>query len=133
MAKTLRIGQIFIVTATVGLSGCASIVEGTSQTVSVELQPASAHCTVHRKDQLLHEVKGAVSVIKLDKSRHPLILACSAPGYQDRKETITADPSRWGVVGAIALDFGAVDYATGALNKYPDQISIKLDPLPAGS
>ncbi|HYC04096.1 MAG TPA: hypothetical protein VED40_12415 [Azospirillaceae bacterium] len=107
-------------------SGCASIVEGTSQDLTVNVTPAEAVCTVAQKGKDIGSVTGSKPTINVGKSRHDLAITCNAPGYEVQTARIESSASGWGVAGAVTLDFGLTDYMTGALNKYPEAISIAM-------
>jgi hypothetical protein len=108
------------------LAGCATIVEGTSQSIMVDLSPQEATCVAFRDGTQIASVGGTNRTMNVQKSRHDIILRCSAPGHQTADSKVESSASGWGVVGAVTLDFGVVDYATGALNKYPNSVTVAL-------
>jgi hypothetical protein len=65
--------------------------------------------------------------MRVPKSRTDLFVTCTAPGYKPKFVRLTSEASGWGITGALLLDFGIVDYATGALNKYPGTLIIVLE------
>ena len=110
------------------VGGCASIVEGTSQTIALSVTPQNASCTGSRNGEQVGTYDSASGSFHVGKSRNALTITCEAPGYRQRSIRIDSDASGWGVAGALTLDFGLTDYATGALNKYPAQAAITLEP-----
>ena len=111
------------------LYGCASIVEGTSQTLIVDLSPKEATCDVKRKGVSVATISGSNRSLNVSKSKDDLLFTCNAPGYKEQFVKIESSASGWGVVGCIFIDLCITDYSTGALNKYPenaDDFSIAL-------
>lgn len=110
------------------LSACASIVEGTDQSVRVNLSPKEATCTVMRDGEQVASVSQANQNIRIGKSKDDLEIECRAPGHLSENLSVESSASGWGVVGCILIDLCITDYSTGALNKYPKQITIALTP-----
>ena len=111
------------------LYGCASIVEGTEQTLFVELSPKEAVCDVQREAVTIGRVTGSNPSVNISKSKNDLIFRCNAPGYKEQFVKIESSASGWGVAGCFLIDLCITDYSTGALNKYPETLSISLTPV----
>ena len=118
-----------ILFAAVALSGCASIVEGTDQTMRVGLSPKEATCEVKRGGKSIATISGANNQLDISKSKNDLLFECSAPGYRDQFVKIESSASGWAIVGCVLIDLCVTDYSTGALNKYPETLTISLTPL----
>lgn len=110
------------------LSACASIVEGTDQSVRVNLSPKDATCIVMRDGEQIASVSRENQAIRIGKSKDDLEIECRAPGHLSENLAVESSASGWGVVGCIFIDLCITDYSTGALNKYPKQITIALAP-----
>jgi len=108
------------------LSACASIVEGTDQTVNFEISPESATCNIIQKGNTIATLKDGGGQVIIPKSRTDLSIRCQANGYKKQSLSIESSASGWGVVGCIFIDLCITDYSTGALNKYPKSIRINL-------
>jgi hypothetical protein len=112
------------------LGGCATIIEGTGQSIGIATSPPGATCTVTRAGITLGQVASTPGSIRIDKSKDDLQVTCGAPGYQTA--TIAQSPSfsgttfgniiAGGVVGAV------VDASSGANYYYPPQIVLTLPP-----
>jgi hypothetical protein len=76
------IRAIFACAAMLLLSACATIVEGTSQDLSVNTNPAGARCTVNRAGQKIGQVNPTPGIVKVDKTRDDITLVCDKDGYQ---------------------------------------------------
>lgn len=121
ISKFLMVGGIAF-----AAGGCASIVEGTSQTILVNMTPDTAQCVATRQGSQVGLVSGSARQLPVSKSRHDLWLRCTAPGYETSDVKVESSASGWGVAGGIAFDLGITDYMTGALNKYPEAVTVAL-------
>src|SRR3569832_891349 len=113
------------------LSGCATIVDGTSQTIAITSSPDSgAACTLtSSQGTYFVTTPGNVTV---HKTKNDLAAVCKKPGYQDTTATIPAkfQATTVGNVLAGGLIGVAVDAASGADYEYPGTFNIPLVPLP---
>ena len=123
----LKFGAILLIGGFL-LSACATIVEGTDQSIKVNLSPDQANCIVTREGAQVGSLSRKNKYIKVSKSKNDLDVECRAPGYLTENLTVESSASGWGVVGCILIDLCITDYSTGALNKYPKQITIALVP-----
>lgn len=127
--KRSTIGILVLIMSS--LYGCASIVEGTDQTLIVDLSPKEATCDVKRKGVSVATISGSNRSLNVSKSKDDLLFTCNAPGYKEQFVKIESSASGWGVVGCIFIDLCITGYSTGALNKYPETLTISLLPLDA--
>src|SRR6185312_8897061 len=108
------------------LGGCATIVEGTGQSVSISTNPPGAICSVDREGTRLGQVAGTPGSIHIDKSSKDLLVSCAKSGYASATAastpkfngTIFGNILTGGVIGAL------VDESTGANYEYPAQFSL---------
>jgi hypothetical protein len=112
------------------LSGCASITDGTTQTVVFNLTPKEARCVVMRDGTQLGTVNGRQNTITISKGAKDVVVNCHADGYEDATHRLISKTQTSGVVGGFFLDLGITDMITGAMWKYPNDISIVLEKLP---
>lgn len=115
------------------LTGCATIVEGTTQTITIKSHPEDAVCVAARRDELnLATTTRSGQTITIEKSRRPLSIGCAAPGYTSDYVVVESAVSDWGAAGvALTATGGLVDWATGAQRVYPDTVTVILKPAPA--
>ncbi|HEX4160602.1 MAG TPA: hypothetical protein VHY79_19200 [Rhizomicrobium sp.] len=114
----------------VALSGCATVVDGTSQSIAITTPPTTgAYCTLTSNE-------GNVSVLTpgvahVEKSKEDIVAHCSKEGWQDASATIPSDFQGW-TVGNLVLGgvvgFG-VDALSGAMHKYPHAYEIPMQPI----
>jgi len=126
----------FAITAAVAvsamaLSGCASIVKGSSETIAIDTAPVSgAVCTLSNP-----RGKWRVSTpgrVRVKRSEADMDVSCKALGYTDASGTISSDFESWtlgnvligGLVGLV------VDWSTGAVNRYERHFDVQMYPAP---
>lgn len=110
------------------LASCATIVEGTTQKIFVNVTPEAAECSAYKKDKVVGTYSHTTHDMTVDKGTRDITVTCTAPGYKDKTVVMESSASAWAIVGALTLDLGIVDYSTGALNKYDSSVSIVLEP-----
>ena len=118
-------GALALAAATALLSGCATIINGTTQRVQIDSAPGGADVSID--DQQHVTTPAEVSLAR--GQAHKLVFHKS--GYQDRTENLTSGMSGWilgnmlagGVVGM------AIDASDGAGRKLSaDSINVTLTP-----
>lgn len=110
-------------------ASCATVFEGTSQSITMNVTPTTATCEAMRNGEKIGSVQGGSNQLTISKSRHDIILSCSAPGYAPQSITLTSSATTGGVASVLFFDLGITDYATGALNSYPKSAQVALSPL----
>ena len=122
-----------IVAVSLLTAGCASVVDGATQTITVATAPVSgAACTVSNARGSWSVVSPGSAVIK--KSESVLAIVCKLDGYDDGKFYAAGKMSTASLVGTMLPYVGvissAVDASTGAVLTYPDSYLVQLKPLP---
>ncbi|MEQ1752843.1 MAG: hypothetical protein ABL973_01775 [Micropepsaceae bacterium] len=114
------------------ISGCASIIKGSSAAINVTTPPVTgATCTLSSSQGSWQLVSPAS--VTVERSKNDIQVRCTKEGYQDASAVIPSNFEGWTVGNLI---FGGVigvgvDAATGALNDYPNAFQVpmfKLDP-----
>jgi hypothetical protein len=125
--KPMQIAAISL--AAVSLSACASITKGTSQSISINTAPVQgANCTLQNPTGTWTVVSpGAVTV---PRTKHDINVKCEKSGYLAGIGTLKSGTQLMSagnliLGGVIGL---GVDAATGAMNDYPEQITVTLSP-----
>jgi hypothetical protein len=114
------------------LVACATITKGTTQVVAVDTPGVpSATCTI--TTQSGPQVVTTPGTVTLKKGSDPLPIACVKDCYVNGQSII---PSGAEAMAAGNVIFGGliglgVDAASGALNKYPDMVTVAMSPDPA--
>ncbi len=117
--------------AALTLTGCATVIEGTDQTLTIKSFPEDALCVAARRNEPnLATTTKSGQTITIGKSRRPLAVACEAPGYVTGTVVVESTVSDWGAAGiALTATGGIVDWSTGALRTYPDTVTVILQPV----
>ena len=119
-----------IAACAVALSGCATIIKGSTQSIAISTAPVNgANCTLSSKEGSWIVVTPGVATV--GKTKQDITIRCSKEGYQDAVSTIPSDFQGW-TLGNILLGgiIGVgVDAATGAMNEYPHTFNVPMYPL----
>jgi hypothetical protein len=113
------------------LAACATITKGTTQIVIIDTPGvAGATCTITTKNGP-QEVTTPGSVT-LSKGADALPVSCTKACYATGSSVIPSNPE---AMAAGNVVFGGliglgVDAASGAINKYPDQVTVAMMPDP---
>lgn len=109
------------------LAGCASITDGTDQTLIIPVQPKEARCSVMRNDVELGTITGTQQTLTVSKGAKDIIVTCNAPGYLQKVSRLVSTTQTSGMMSFLFLDLGITDMVTGAMWKYPQSTSIILE------
>lgn len=119
---------------TASLSGCASVMEGTTQPIAIITTPEPGATCVVSNDRGTWTTLSP-GTVTVDKSESVLKIVCSKPGRQDGTLYAAGRMSSAGMVGMMLPYVGlldtAVDAGSGAMLKYPDSFTIDLKPAAA--
>lgn len=126
----------FVVLSATLLTGCAAVVEGLRQDITVTTTPDGASCALNRAGAPIATISSTPATVNVRKTRDDIEVVCELDGYL---KTVRIDES-----GTAAVVFGnillggviglVVDVSTGASNKYDSALEIALAPdlsLPA--
>ncbi len=109
------------------VSGCASIVEGTTQSIAVTSTPASgANCVLTSSEGTYYvTTPGNVTV---HKTKNDLAIVCKHDGYQDASTKISPhfNGATLGNVIAGGVIGVGIDAATGANFNYPEKFDVPM-------
>ncbi len=111
-------------------SGCASIVEGTDQSVTVQTNPSGASCELKRDGTVIGVVNPTPGTVNVDKSKDDIAVLCKKEGYQDGSGAFSSEFQGMtfgnllfgGIIGV------AVDASSGAMHEYPASVTVTLAP-----
>lgn len=124
----IRLASLLMLTAL--LPACATILEGSSQEMTVDTSPAGANCSFDRKGDHLGDIAPTPGSLKLEKSKNDLSVTCAKPGYATA--TVMQQPKFVGTTFLNLLVGGGigfiVDASSGANFVYPAQVKLDLAP-----
>lgn len=124
MKKTLAIIAVTL------LPACSSIIEGTSQEVVINTNPAGADCALNREGITIARVNPTPGAATIKKTKHDITILCNKAGYQ-QATYMNKSGSAGATFGNIVAGGGigwAIDSAAGADNKYDSPVNITLIP-----
>ena len=116
------------------LSGCATIVNGTTQSVSVSTPPVEgAHCKLVNSEGTWYLTSPGSVVVH--KTKNDLDVTCTKDGFEDAHVVVPSkfDGTTAGNIIAGGLVGIAVDAASGANYEYPAETAIPMKPLGASA
>ena len=116
----------------VALSGCATVVKGSTEQVAVSTSPVSgATCELSSSEGKWTVTTPGTANVGLTK--HDLQVQCDKDGYQQAKTTVPSGFQVWTVGNVLigGLIGFAIDAGTGAVNEYPHSIDVPLTPTAA--
>jgi hypothetical protein len=114
------------------LSGCATIIKGEMQTISVATPPVEgARCVFYGADGYYRDVI-TPGRIDLRRDREDLAVTCMKRGFKDASATLSSDFNFVTLGNAIigGMTGVIVDATSGANDSYPHEIEIPMEPLP---
>jgi hypothetical protein len=113
-----------------GLAGCASVMSGTSQTLTLETIPSGADCSLSRKGLVIGRVNPTPGAVYVQRTHDDITVSCTKDGYQTgsfvNKSGLEA--ATFGNIILGGLVGVAIDAASGANNKYDEKMRIVLAP-----
>ncbi len=126
MKKLMIFPAAFI--AVLSLNGCATVINGRYQQVSVQTEPPGSYCVLtNNKGQWV--VNSTPATIKVHRSMDNLHVSCQKQGYQSDVQSV---PSH--LAGAMVGNILAggiigvgIDAGDGSGYSYPSQINMTLD------
>ncbi len=128
-------GKLAALAATAILGACSSIVEGTSQQISVVTNPPGAACKFHRNGEIVGMVNPTPGGALIKKTKHHIEVVCDKDGYQEARY-LNKSGIQEATFGNILLGGGigwAIDSASGADNKYEEAVNITMVPKAPGA
>ena len=109
-------------------TGCASIVNGTNQPVSVNTQPISgAKCELENNKGTWY-VPNTPGSVTVQRSYEPLHVTCEKHGYKASEKNVSSStkPMAFGNIVFGGVIGAGVDMADGAAYDYPTDIQINM-------
>lgn len=114
------------------VTGCATILSGKTQAITVDSTPSGARCELIRQGRVVGVVDPTPGSVMLEKTKHDIEVICKRNGVEAGK--YFADSGIDGAVYANIILGGligwGVDSAVGADNKYPEVINVSLATTP---
>ena len=130
MSKNQFVKFMVLISAVSALVGCSSIVEGTSQDITVNTSPSGADCSLERNGIAIARVNPTPGSAYVKKTKDDIIIKCNKTGYKEASYFNKSDVAG-ATVGNVLLGGGIgwiIDSASGADNKYESPVNIYMVP-----
>ena len=110
------------------LCACASIIDGSSEEITINTTPSKADCELVRQDIPLGHVNPTPGSILIKKTKYDIVVACEKNGYETTKYFLKSgsQDDTWGNIIAGGGIGWAIDSAAGADNYYETPLNITL-------
>jgi len=128
----IRVQVGFVLFAAIALSGCATITQGTSQSVSVATSPEQgAQCTLTNSQGAWYVTTPGSAVVH--KTKSDLAVDCAKPGFMSGHLVAVSHfgGATFGNIIAGGLVGVGVDAASGANYSYESPLMVPLGPTTA--
>jgi hypothetical protein len=112
------------------LTGCSSIIEGTSQQILLNTNPTGADCALERQGEVIARVQQTPGGATIKKTKYDITVRCTKSGFQEGTY-LNHSGAAGATFGNIILGGGvgwAIDSASGADNKYDGVVNMTLVP-----
>lgn len=111
-------------------SGCATLVKGTDESVTVMTEPSGATCALDRDGHSIAMIKATPETVEVDRDKDDIVITCDLEKFETtvgRLESEFGGATLGNILlgGVVGL---AVDAASGANNEYPDSITLVMMP-----
>src|SRR5437588_7494691 len=94
-----------------GLSGCASVFDGTTQDIAVNTNPNGASCVFERQGMNIGTIANTPATLNIPKRKYDVLIRCNKAGYQEATYL-----NHSGVSAAIAGNIAADIILTAGLS-----------------
>ncbi|MFA6038004.1 MAG: hypothetical protein WC748_07805 [Legionellales bacterium] len=117
------------------LSGCATVFSGTDQAVNVtavdqetKKDLKNVHCTIIDDEGATYQLVSNPGAVVIPKGNAPLQVNCHQNGYHTYSGVINDSFDAVTLIDILFWPTFFVDWATGAMHKYPGQHSVVMAP-----
>src|SRR6266446_4369502 len=125
-----RAACVLLVASTAMAGGCATIVKGSTQDISVSTDPAGAACELKTAGKSLGSVSPTPGTLQVKKGGGDIEVVCKKAGYAEASGIVSSSLQGWtfgnillgGVIGVV------IDAGSGAIREYESEIYVKLTP-----
>ncbi|WP_339949170.1 hypothetical protein [uncultured Albimonas sp.] len=124
------IRTVIVIAGLASTAACATITQGSDDTVTVTTQPPGAVCEIKQGAATVAFINPTPGSMMVPKSKNDLSVVCRKEGFEPAAGTLSSEFQAMtfgnilfgGVIGV------AVDAASGAMNDYPPMITLVLQP-----
>ncbi len=132
----MKLQSLFLSSLTaiaLGLSGCATIMSGSTQAINVQAIDSQTHqvipgatCTLFDGEGRAYPVTGNPGAIVATRGKGSLQVKCRARGYHQSQTGVGQSFNAWIIANVLFWPGIIVDACTGATQKYPSHITVLM-------
>ena len=123
---------VLAVAAIFALGGCASLLQGTHEKLTLRTSPGGALCNVYRDGEGLLKVVVTPGAAYIRRDLNPVTVVCRKDGYQESSIVLVPSKDIFGSAGGTAEPFAnlgfPLDVMNDAIYDLPDEANIVLRP-----
>jgi len=123
--------------AALSLTGCATIISGTSQNINVQAIDVDSHnqipaakCVITSPKGIAYPVDGNPGSVNIPRSYGDLTINCTAPNYWQKSVGGGSSFNAWTLLDVLCWPGAIVDASTGAAQDYPSHITVLMSNKP---
>lgn len=112
------------------LGGCATIIDGSSQEITINTNPKGAECVLERQGVPVGQISKTPGTVVVKKTKYDMKISCDKPGYETAtylNHSGSAGATFGNIVAGGFIGWG-IDSASGSDNKYDSPVNITLVP-----
>lgn len=125
-----NIHKLVLAATLISLGGCATVMKGTTQKISVNTNPQGAACDVSREGAKLSSLPQTPATVEVSRDKNALSFSCTkAPEHAEATAYTVESKFNGATLGNILLGgvVGVVvDASTGSNYSYPENVTIDL-------
>lgn len=128
----MKLGRLLVAAlAACYTTGCATILSGKTQTITIASNPPGAICELTRQAQVVGKINPTPGAAMVTKTKYDITVLCKKDGYQDATAYLKSgtEGSTFGNILLGGVVGWGIDSASGADNKYPDVTTVSLVPV----
>ena len=113
--------------------GCSTIIEGTTQEVYINTNPAGAACKFMREGRQIATITPTPGAAVVQKTKYDITVLCDREGFE-QATYLNHSGAAGATFGNIVLGGGigwAIDSASGSDNKYDSPVNLTMVPKAA--
>lgn len=115
------------------LQGCAAIIDGSHQEITVNTTPPAAQCALNREGENVGSVVSTPGIASVKKTKKDITVLCHKKGYADASYVTKSELDDWMWGNLLNVPFTgiigpAIDWGTGAWNEYDSVVNLTLPP-----
>ncbi len=112
------------------VSGCATVIKGSDQSVTIITDPTGAVCELERDGTTIAVINPTPGTAEIDRDKDMVLVTCERESYETSVAQLSSEFTGYTFGNLLLGGFigVAVDAASGANSQYPDSITVIMVP-----